>query len=111
MKFTTTRNVTYRLGIGYVPKKWIEAKNEDHRLAIISYFYEEIKLWDWDICGDQTHDFVFDDGKAYRLEYSWWSEWHHKDEEENGLKDEYTIEKIDIEEANVPEKKTKRDWI
>lgn len=111
MKFTTTRNITYRSGIGYVPKNWIEAKNDVHRSVIKSYFYDEIKLWDWDISGEQTHDFVFDDGKAYRLEYSWWSEWHHEDEEENGLKDEYTIEEIDIEEANVPEKRTVRDWI
>lgn len=119
MKFTTTSNTSYRSKIGTFPKPWIEynkfKKYEDledvYKSSITKYFYENIKLWDWDICGDRTEDFVFEDGKAFRLNYSWWSEWHHEDDEENGLKDEYYIEEISLEEANVPEKKIWRDWI
>lgn len=119
MKFTTTQNTTYRNGIGKIPKPWIEYSSfkqyeeyEDvYRSSIIKYFYDEIKRWDWDVCGDETHDFVFEDGKAFRLEYSWWSEWFHDDEEENGLKDEYYIEEISLEDAKVPEKKIGRDWL
>lgn len=124
MKFTTTENTTYRAGIGKMPKAWIEYKDfsatdvgsweYDHdnlyKRSIVKYFYDKIKLWDFDICGDETHDFVFEDGKAFRLEYSWWAEWYHDDDDENGLKDEYHIEEITLEEANVPEKK-ERDWL
>jgi hypothetical protein len=118
MKFTTTKNKSYRHKIGYVPKPWIEytfkpyEEYEDiYKSSIIKYFYDNIKLYDWDICGDETHDFVFEDGKAFRLEYSWWSEWYHEDDEKNGLKDEYDITEISIEEATVPEKKVGRNWI
>lgn len=118
MKFTTTENTRYRPGIGNVPKAWIEYtdKNyEDHgdvyQNSIINYFYAHIRHWDYDEGGDETHDFVFEDGKAFRLEYSYWSEWHHKDDEENGLKSEYFIKEISIDDANVPEKKIGRDWL
>lgn len=111
MKFTTTKNTIYRAGIGKIPKAWIEYPDKDHKNSVKQYFYGKIKLWDWDICGDETHDFVFEDGKAFRLGYSWWSEWFHEDEEENGLKDEYYIEEISIDEADVPEKKIGRDWL
>lgn len=110
-RFNTTENTTYRSGIGYVPKPWIESQEEDHTSAIRKYFYDNIKIWDWDACGDETHDFVFDDGRAFRLEYSWWSEWHHEDEDENGLKDSYYITEISINDATVPEKNPSRDWI
>ena len=111
MKFTTTDNYTYRAGIGNVPKSWIDYGLEDHKDSIWKYFYDKIKLWDWDECGSETHDFVFDDGKAFRLEYSWWSEWYHDDDEENGLKDETFIEEISIDDAKVPDKNIGRDWL
>ena len=119
MKFTTTKNTFYRGGIGNIPKPWIKysdfEKYEDYcdvyTNSIKKYFYDSIKLWDWDVCGNQTHDFVFEDGKSFRLEYSWWSEWYHEDEDQSGLKDEYYIEEISIDEANVPEKKIGRDWL
>lgn len=119
MKFTTTENVTYRAGIGHIPKKWIEydkfKKHEDlediYKSSIRKYFYENIKSYDWDNAGDETHDFVFEDGKSFRLKYHWWSEWYHEDDEKNGLYDEYEITEITIDEANVPEKKVIRDWI
>ncbi len=119
MKFTTTENTTWRAGIGKIPKAWIEytsfRNDEDlediYKSSITKYFYKNIKMWDWDVCGDEVHDFVFEDGKAFRLNYSWWAEWHHDDDEENGLKDEWYIEEISIEEANVPEKNVRRDWL
>ena len=109
MKFTTTYNVTNRPSIGAIPKPWIDY-DKDHMDSIYEYFYREIKLYDWDECGNETHDFLFEDGKAFRLEYSWWSEWYHDDDEQNGLKDEYFIEEIDPEKAKLPSK-IERDWL
>lgn len=109
MRFTTTENTRYRTGIGSVPKSWIDYE-KGYLDSINQYFYKHIKLWDWDVCGNETHDFVFEDGKSYRLEYSWWSEWDHDNEEENGLKDEFYIEEISLEQANVPSKVC-RDWL
>jgi hypothetical protein len=111
MKYTTTKNKVWRPSIGEIPKPWIETSLDDHREVVEEHFYDEIKLWDFDICGSETHDFVFDDGKAFRLEYSWWAEWYHDDEEENGLKSEIDIYEISVDEANVPEKKPGRDWL
>lgn len=111
MKFTTTENKTYRVGVGEIPKPWIGYPDKNQEESIKKYFYDNIKCWDWDYCFDETHDFVFEDGSAFRLEYSGWSEWHHEDDEKNGLKDEWHIEKISIDDANVPEKTMKRDWL
>lgn len=110
MKFTTTYNTAHRMGIGEIPKSWIECVSETHEDCIRKYFVRNIKLYDFDICGDETHDFLFDDRKAFRLEYSWWSEWYHDDVEENGLKDEVTIEEISSSDAKVPTEKL-RDWL
>jgi hypothetical protein len=118
MKFTTTKNITWRPGIGKFPKAWIEYSNfrpdEDYediyQSSIIKYFYNHIKVWDFDVCGDGTHDFVFEDGKAFRLEYSWWRD-DYVEEDESCLKDEYYIEEITLNEANVLEKTMRRDWL
>jgi hypothetical protein len=117
MKFTTTYNTRYRAGVGDIPKPWIEYTSpnyEDHgdvyQNSIRNYFYAHIRHWDFDVCGDETHDFVFEDGKAFRLEYSWWrDDW--AEEDEDCLKHELYIEEISLEEANVPEKKIGRDWL
>lgn len=117
MKFTTTDNTVYRAGIDKIPKAWIEytfkryEEREDvYQSSIIKYFNECIRHWDFDFAGNETHDFVFEDGKAFRLEYSWWrDDW--ADEDESCLKDEFYIEEIDMEQANVPEKKIRRDWL
>lgn len=118
MKFTTTENTVYRAGIGNIPKAWIEyiefdecEKYEDvYKTSIMKYFHDHIYLWDFDFCGNETHDFVFEDGKAFRLEYSWWrDDWAPEDE--SCLKHEHYIEEISIDAANVPEKKIGRDWL
>jgi hypothetical protein len=118
MKFTTTENTTYRAGIGDIPKPWIEYDSFDtyegygdvYENSIRKYFYDHIQIYDWDAAGDETHDFVFEDGKAFRLQYNWWRDaW--AEEDENCMKDEYHIEEIDIDRANVPEKKIERDWL
>lgn len=111
MKFTTTKNAIYRAGIGKIPKPWIEYKRKNNVESIHKYFYDNIKRWDWDVCGTEIHDFVFENGKAYRIEYSWWSEWYHKNDDDNGLKDVWYLQEISIDKANVPEKKIGRDWL
>ena len=110
MKFNTTENHTYRNG-GYIPKPWIDCSEETHKDCIWNYFKKHIKVWDWDNAFDEEHDFLFEDGKAFRLYYSGWSEWHHEDDEENGLKDDVYIEEISNDEAKVPCKNSKRDWL
>ena len=114
MKFTTTYNTGYRTGIGPVPKSWIDY-GLDHDKSINQYFEKKIQIYDADTCGDETHDFVFEDGKAFRLEYSWYlNEYKEVDsygEELPWVIDEYYIEEISIDDANVPEKKPGRDWL
>ena len=96
MKFTTTNNWTYRRGIGNVPMSWIEYPDKNHIDSIYEYFDYNIRIWDWDVCGDETHDFVFEDGKAFRLEYSWWTDmW--AEEDESRMKDEVWVEEISLE--------------
>jgi|AntAceMinimDraft_11_1070367.scaffolds.fasta_scaffold186545_2 hypothetical protein len=110
MKFTTTYNYTWRAGIGNIPKAWIDYGIEDHKDSIWKYFYDKIELLDFDVCGNETHDFVFEDGKAYRLEYAWWrDDW--AEEDESCLKNEVYIEEISIDAANVPDRNIGRDWL
>lgn len=113
MKFTHTNNTTYRKGTGSVPKAWIDYGIDNHKKNVLKYFEDRVRVSDADICGDEKIDFVFDDGKAYRLEYSWWCN-IHEEQDDYGDKpwiiDNYDIEEISIDDANVPTKK-ERDWI
>lgn len=109
MKFTTTNNKRYRAGVGYVPKPWLEYPDLNYLDSINEYFEDNIKLYDFDFCGNETHDFIFEDGKAFRLEYTWWRN-DFAEEDESVINDEIEIEEISIEDANVPEKEMKRDW-
>lgn len=110
MKYNVSQNTKYRQGVGEVPMSWFETDLEDHKEAIESHFRRHIRIWDWDSCFDEEHDFLFEDGKAFRLYYGGWAEWHHEDDGENGLKDEWHIEEIASEKANVPNRK-QRDYI
>ena len=110
MKFTTTENKTYRFGIGYVPKSWINY-DLDYNDSILKYFRENIKIYDACNAGYETHDFVFEDGKAFRLEYEWHLNFYNRKEDEDYFIDNIFIEEISLEEADVPEKKCERDWI
>jgi len=112
MKFTHTDNAKYRVGIGYVPKPWVDY-GKSHKDSIMGYFEDKVRVWDADICGDVKIDFVFEDGKAYRLDYSWWcNEFGEEDEygEKPWIMDEYFIEEISIDDADVKEKR-ERDWL
>lgn len=110
MKFTTTMNTGYRKGVGTVPRSWIEYPDKNYLDSVYAYFDKNIQRWDWDVCGDETHDFVFEDGKAFRLEYTWWTDmWAGEDEDR--MKNEVHVEEISIDDANVPEKKPGRDWL
>lgn len=113
MKFTHTDNQSYRVGIGYVPRSWIDY-GKDHMDSILQYLWDHVKVFDADMCGDTTVDFVFEDGKAYRLEYSWWIDnYQTLDEYGEGswIGDDWEIEEISIDDAHVPEKQIGRDWI
>ena len=124
MKFTTTKNRKWRKGVGEYPAPWIEYKEFDvtgygsweyieddvYHNSIVKFYYSNIVHWDFDVCGNEIHDFLFEDGKAFRLEYSWWAEYHHENDDENGLKSEYYITEITKDEANVPNR-TIRDWL
>lgn len=113
MKFTTTENKSYRGSLGYVPKAWITAEGTDHKSIILNYFNKYIRIYDFDNCGEEIHDFVFDDGTAYRLTYSWWRDWYSRDPDDDGCQDhhDYTIEPISVEEADVIDKTPGRDWL
>lgn len=114
MKFTTTNNTIYRAGIGSVPKSWIDY-NLDHIESIDKYFQDKVRIYDADTCGDETHDFVFEDGKAFRLEYSWYlnagGEVDDDGEELPWVIYESRIIPIAIADANVLDKKVGRDWL
>lgn len=104
MRFTWTGNTTYT----GAPKPWGDY-GEHHENTIHKFFFDVIKVYDADTCGDKTIDFVFEDGFAYRLEYSWWFSINdHEDYHE--LCDEWSVSEIALEEANVPSK-TFRDWV
>lgn len=110
MKFTTTYNIGWRPGVGKFPRTWMEYPGTNNIDSVYRYFDDKIKRWDWDVCGDETHDFVFEDGSAFRLEYSWWTDvW--ASEEEGQMKDAVHVQEISIDEANVPDKKPRRDWL
>lgn len=107
MKFTTTENRSYSCTV--VPKPWIDY-DLNHEKSIEKYFNRQIRVHDTDNCEFETHDFVFGDGKAFRLEYSYWIDHSNEDEDLNGFYDEYTIEEISVDNADVPNKKD-RDFI
>lgn len=86
----------------------------DHDDSILKYFHENIETYNADSAGYETHDFVFEDGKAFRLEYErYLNIYNEVDEfgEEPYLIYNIFIEEINLEEADVPEKKCERDWI
>ena len=63
--------------------------------TVEKYLERYVKVYDADICGNVTIDFVFDSGKAYRLDYSWWIDI----EGDQWLCDEEFIEEIPISDA------------
>ena len=112
LKYTHTGNRRYDQAGGYIPKNWIETHKSELD-TINSYFEARIKVYDADICGDQTHDFLFSNGKAYRLEYSWYCNTaEEKDDwgEVPWIIDEVHVAEITKAKANVPDK-SNRDWL
>ena len=110
MKFTHTNNQFYRKGIGPVPKSWIDY-GLGHKESILKVLKDKIKVWDADAAGYSTVDFVFEDGKSFRLEYSWWCNEFPENEDDPWILDEYDIKEIDISQANAIGKTSGRDWI
>jgi hypothetical protein len=112
MFFTHTQNTRYRKGQGAIPNPWIDY-GMGYQESIKKYFEKNVRVYDADTCGDITIDFLFEDGKSFRLNYSWWCNIQGEKDEYGDItwiQDEYTIEEIDPNTANVPNRKN-RDWI
>lgn len=102
MKFTTSLNYRYPGR----PRPWIDGGNFSEKECINEYFLDEIKVYDADLCGNIWVEFVFDNGRAYLLEYSWWIEY----DPEWDLCEEKIIKEIPL--SDVKKCQTKyRDWI
>lgn len=104
--YTHTNNTGWNRYIGRAPLPWLVSEETNHKKVIDEFFQDKIRVWDADICGEETIDFLFDDGKAFRLEYSWWIEPNSDD----WLHDHVEVHEIDAKEANVPTK-INRDFL
>ena len=109
MKFTTSTNKTWRSSVGYIPKNWIDY-GLDHEKSIQKYLDTQIRVYDADMCGDEVVEFVFEDGKSFKLEYSWWIDEFNEDPELRGLQDAVYIDEIEINKLKEVDTK-ERDWI
>ena len=82
-----------------VPRPWIDYDLSPNG-SMTKYFNDIMRIWDADICGDVEVDFVFDNGEAYSLEYSWWIDY----DPEWDLKSDLSINAIDIDDAKCMKK-------
>lgn len=99
MRFTFTDNETYQRK----PRPWADY-GLDEEASVEKFFYDHVKMYDADSCDDIVIEFVFENGKAYKLDYSYWIDY------ENGLEDEKFITEIPIDDVTM-EYKTYRDWM
>lgn len=98
MRFTFSENYTQ----DKMPKPWVDYGSDFDELKTINkFFYDYVKVYDADNAGDEFVDFVFDNGKAFRLEYEWYIEYNP----DWNLVDRMNIREIRLTEANVPSKK------
>jgi len=81
------------------PRPWIDY-GLDEEASIRKYFYDIVKIYDADICGDEEYDFVFENGNAWRMHYHWHIEYNPEWE----LVDEYYVEAIPLENAKCMKK-------
>jgi hypothetical protein len=112
MKFTTSENNRWIKGVGEVPKEWIDY-GLDHQESMERYFQDHIVVHYADSAGYEIVDFLFEDGKAFRLEYEWsLNVFEEKDVwgDEPWILDYKWIEDIDPSKANILSK-TPRDWL
>jgi hypothetical protein len=112
--YTTSENVTYRPGVGKVPKKWI-LTDQSVEATILDYLEQHVRVRDADCDGDHTVDFRFSDGTDWRL-YSDWSVndtgWYtNQSGETPWIVDEYRIERIRAEISDVTDTVPGRDWL
>lgn len=84
------------------PRPWIDY-GLDEEETIEKYFVDHVQIYDTDVCDDIEIDFVFDNGNAFRLEYSWWIEYNPH----WSLQSEKFVESIQLEDARCM--KTYRD--
>lgn len=106
MKYTTSYNVRYRPGIGEAPKPWIETDLTDHEKVMGKYHRDELYTYDADTCDNGDVFFVFDDGKAFKMEWSYWMDYDPEWEIHN----EWHSEEIDITDTPLWMHK-ERDWL
>ena len=113
MNFTTSKNKDYRNGT-YVPRPWLDY-NKPHFESIKQYFEEKMQVWDADNAGSDECDFLFEDGKAFRLYYSWYLNIYGEVDDETGEELPWVIGDSELEEISAEEAKTldkkERDWI
>ena len=115
MRFTHSQNTLWRLGVGAVPRAWVDY-GLGHQESIIRYLNEKIRIWDADTAGDVECDFLFEDGQAFRLRYEWSLNVFGEVDPGTGeecpwVMDDYYIEPIDAEQAQVPDRVPGRIWI
>lgn len=114
MLYTTSENVTYRPGIGTVPKNWI-ATDRSVEETILDYLEQSVRVTDASSGGDHTVDFRFSDGTDWRLYYDWSvndTGWYtNQSGETPWIVDEYRIEPIPAEISNIRDQTPGRDWL
>lgn len=108
MRFTCSTNTRYQTGVGDVQKPWIDY-NLDYEKSIKRYFCKHLEVYDFDTCGEETVDFLFEDGKIFQLYHSW-SRDDFGDYEEDETRFHFDYEVTEITESKISTWKD-RDWI
>jgi hypothetical protein len=88
-------------------KQWHKFTVHGDKTAMIRcVYFEELRPYDFDICGDENVFFSFNDQTYYRLRHSWW----HKTP--NEWDPDYEHEITEVKAEDVPEwMRIERDWI
>lgn len=103
MKFFTSDFWTY----DGKPKPWCDY-GLDEIDTYGKYFREHIKVWDTDTCGDEKVEIVFENGRAFILDYTWWFEYQEDPEFDwSGyvLCDDLQVEEVSLDEIKKCMKK------
>lgn len=87
------------------PYSWCDFGLDEEK-TIEKYVQLILKVYDADFAGNTIVDFVFENGKIFRLHYGWWienseySDDYDADSDEY-ISDEYFIENITFEASNL----------